>query len=410
MTEASAWINRDFTKARAAAKIAIEKATARGDPAIVSRTYGILCQQQPSINASEEAISDCQNAMEESIAAKDANGEAMMRTDLAAVYYLRGELAKSARMFQQAVNGFRQVGNRDGVATALSNFADTRFAQGDLMGARKLLERSIPEYQAVDDKEGVVLNLESLGDMWRQNGELDRAATAYQQAEEISRKIDDKRARGYVLSGKGDLALDRGDLALARTFYEQALDLRNQTGERQIAEETRVSLAKLAIEEGHGSDAEAAARMAQRGFHQDQEMDDELNASTVLITALLIQRKQGEAEKEVQRANQLSQQSQNRFLRMEFELISARVLLESDHPKMSAPLFQQIDRDAKRYGFVGLGFANELALANLASKTKDSARAQTRLLALQKAAGAKGFGLIALKALSESRLLEAHQL
>ncbi len=72
------------------------------------------------------------------IAAKDPNGEAMMRTDLAALYYLRGDLAQSAQMFQQAVKKFRQVGNRDGVATALSNFADTRLSQGDLMEARKL--------------------------------------------------------------------------------------------------------------------------------------------------------------------------------------------------------------------------------------------------------------------------------
>ena len=55
MTEASAWINRDFTKARAAAKLAIEKATAQGSPVIVSRTYGILCQQEPSIDASDRS-------------------------------------------------------------------------------------------------------------------------------------------------------------------------------------------------------------------------------------------------------------------------------------------------------------------------------------------------------------------
>ena len=71
MTEASAWINRDFTKARAAAKLAIEKATAQGSPDIVSRTYGILCQQEPSIDASIEAIDICRNALEASIAAKN---------------------------------------------------------------------------------------------------------------------------------------------------------------------------------------------------------------------------------------------------------------------------------------------------------------------------------------------------
>lgn len=177
MTEASAWINRDFTKANAAAKLAIEKATAQGSPVIVSRTYGILCQQEPSIDASTEAIDICRNALEASIAAKDPNGEAMMRTDLAALYYQRGDITRSAEMLQQAVKKFKQVGNRDGVATALSNFADARLSQGDLMEAKKLLQGAIPEYQAVDDKEGVVLNLDSLGDIWRQNGELDKGGS-----------------------------------------------------------------------------------------------------------------------------------------------------------------------------------------------------------------------------------------
>ena len=402
MTEASAWINRDFTKARAAAKLAIEKATAQGSPVIVSRTYGILCQQEPSVGASAEAIDICRNALEASLAAKDPNGEAMMRTDLAALYYLRGDLAESAQMFQQAVKKFRQVGNRDGVATALSNFADSRFSQGDLMEARKLLEQSIPEYQAVDDKEGVVLNLDSLGDIWRQSGELNKADTAYQQAEVIARKIEDKNATAYVLSGKGDLALDRGDLTLTRKRYEEALALRDQAGEKQSAAESRVSLAKLAIEEGHYLDAEASARSSQQQFHQEQQADDELSASIVLIDALLAQDKQGEAQEETQAAQRMGKESQNRFLCLQFELVSGRVLLRSEHPESAGPLLRDVTRDAKRYGFAGLEFAAQLALAELANKTKHGAQAQFELHALQKAATSKGFGLIARKAVQES--------
>ena len=405
MTEASAWINRDFTKASAAAKLAIEKATAQGSPVIVSRTYGILCQQEPSIDASTEAIDICRNALEASIAAKDPNGEAMMRTDLAALYYQRGDITQSAEMLQQAVKKFEQVGNRDGVATALSNFADARLSQGDLMEAKKLLQESIPEYQAVDDKEGVVLNLDSLGDIWRQNGELDKAEAAYQQAEVIARKIEDKNATAYVLSGMGDLALDRGDLTLARKRYEEALALRNGAGEKQNAAESRVSLAKVAIEEGHASDAEAPVRASIEQFQKEQQADDELTASIVLIDALLIEGKPGEAQKEMEAAQPLGKKSQNRFLRLQFELASGRVFLASDHPDKSRALFQQVADDAHRYGFVGLEFADELALAEFANKTRHGSQAQMELRALQKAASSKGFGLLARKASQESSVL-----
>src|SRR5579862_184734 len=405
MTEASAWINRDFTKARAAANLAIEKATAEGSPVIVSRTYGILCQQEPAIDASTEAINICRNAFEGALAAKDPNGEAMMRTDLATIYYLRGDLTQSAEMFQQAVKKFRQVGNRDGVATALSDFADTRFSQGDLTGAKKLLEESIPEYQAVDDKEGVVLNLNNLGDIWRQNGELDKAQTSYQQAEVIARRIEDKNATAYVLSGMGDVALDRGDLTLARKRYEQALALRSDAGEKQYAAESRVSLAKLAIEEGHSPDAEKSARSSQEQFHQEQQADDELDASITLIEALLAQGKQDESQKAVEVARRLGEESQNRCLRLQFELVSGRVLLKSGHPAAARSLLKGVNHDAQRYGFAGLEFASKLALAELANTTNHSAQAQTEFQALQKSAASKGFGLIERKASQEKSVL-----
>ena len=404
MTEASAWINRDFTKAQAAAKSAIEKATAQGSPVIVSRAYGILCQQEPSIGASAEAIDICRSALEAGLAAKDPNGEAMMRTDLAALYYLRGDLTQSAQMFQQAVKKFRQVGNRDGVATALSNFADTRLSQGELMEAKKLLEESIPEYQAVDDQEGVVLNLDSIGDIWRQSGELDKAETAYRQAEEISRKIEDKSATAYVLNGMGDVALDRGDLPLARARYEESLELRDQAGQKQAAAESRVSLAKLAIEEGHASDAETSARSCKEQFQQEKQDDDALSASLVLIDALLDQGKQSEAEKEVEAAQRLASKSQNRFLGLLFDLASGRVLLSS-HPESSRMLFQKVGSEAERHGFTGLRLQNDLAFAEFANKTQHRTQAQIELHALEKSASSKGFGLIARKASHQGSIL-----
>jgi tetratricopeptide (TPR) repeat protein len=400
MTEASAWINRDFTKAAAAAKLAIEKATAQGSPVIVSRTYGILCQQEPSIGASTEAIDICRNALEASIAAKDPNGEAMMRTDLASLYYLRGDFTQSAEMLQQAVKKFKQVGNRDGVATALSNFADARLSQGELMEARKLLEESIPEYQAVDDKEGVVLNLDSLGDIWRQNGELDKAEITYQQAETIARKIEDKNAIAYVLSGMGDLALDRGDLTLARKRYEEALALRSQAGEKQSAAESRVSLAKLAIEEGHAADAETVIRKCKEQFHQDQQADDELAASIVLIEGLLSESKLSEALFEAGQAKSLADKSANTLLHLQFEMMFARAEGLAGHFPLASADLERTLKNAHSHQLLGLELETRLAVAELKSRSGQSVAASAESLSLENSARKNGFGLIASKALS----------
>src|ERR1035441_9128558 len=181
MVEASAWINVDDTKARAAATRAIDKASAQGSHVIVARTYAFLCQQDASLGLSQEAIGECETALQSSLAAKDINGAAMMRNDLASLYFQMGDLAQSGKMFREAIAEFRHVGNAGGMATSIATFGGSRVAEGDLHGAKKLMEESILEYQAVEDKEGIALSLNNLGDLLRQSGNLQTAATTYQQ-------------------------------------------------------------------------------------------------------------------------------------------------------------------------------------------------------------------------------------
>jgi len=200
----------------------------------------------------------------------------------------------------------------------------------------------------------------------------------------------------------GDVALDRGDLVLARKRYEEALALRTQAGEKQTATESRVSLARLAIEEGHASSAEGSVRECKEQFHSEQQTDDELSASIVLIDALLAEGKQEAAQREMEAAQQLGKATQNRFLRLQFELTSGRVLLASDHPVASRLLFQRVASDARRYGFLGIDLSDELAMAELANKTKHGAQAQLQFHALQKSATSRHFGLIARKALHQA--------
>src|SRR4029077_12311881 len=129
--------------------------------------------------------------------------------------------------------------------------------------------------------------------------------------------------------------------------YQEALELRNQAGEKQTVAESRVSLAQLAIEEGHASDAEASVHGCKEQFHSEQQADDELSASIALIDALLAQGKQVEAQKEMEAAQQLGNATQNHFLRLLFVLASGRVFLASHHPEASNRLFQRVRSDAR---------------------------------------------------------------
>ena len=398
MMEASALINTDFTRARSAAQHAIDKASAQGSHVLVARTYGILCQQAVSIEASADAIRECQIALQSSMAAGDMNGEAMMTTDLADIYYQQGDLTRAEKLWRQAVQEFRQIGNPDGVATALSNIGGADLTKGNLSEAKKLLEESVPRYQAVEDKSGVALSLNNLGDLSRQQGNLQTAETTYQQARATAQEIDDKDAIAYVLTGLGDVFTDRGDLTAARKSYEESLALRDQAGEKQAAAETHVALARLAIEEGHAADAEAEMRKCKEQFHRERATDDELAASVMLAQALLAQGKQEDARTELDAARALAAGSQNRLVRFQYDLSLARVLLDSAQPKLSRPQSEKVLQDAREHGFVGVEFEARLVLAEWEKKTGHDSAARIEFAALESSARSKGFGLVARKA------------
>jgi DNA-binding winged helix-turn-helix (wHTH) protein/tetratricopeptide (TPR) repeat protein len=407
MTEASAWINTDFNQAQEAAKRAIGKASAQGSHILVARTLGILCQQDPSLGNLEQSMSDCENALKADIETNDVNGQSLMRTDLAAIYYQRGDLTGAEKMFRQALAGFRKVGNLSGSAAALSNVAAVCLSLGDIPEAKKLLEESIPDYQATEDKEGVALNLNNLGDLSRQSGNLKSAEVFYAQANATAKEIDDKNAMAYILNGEGDVFLDHGDLAGARKAYEESLGLRTRAGEKQMAGETETALAQLVVEEGHAAEAETAARKLRQQFQQEKASDDELMANIVLVKALLAQAKQVDAQHELEAAENLAAKSQNRFVRLQFALVTATVKLSSDRPAESLTVLAQVDREARRLGFMGLELEERLLQAELANRLGHHAASQEQLLAVEISARAEGFGLISRRAISNRQISQS---
>jgi len=399
LSEASAWINQDFTQAHAAAERAIAKGNAQGAHLLVARAYGILCQQGSSLGTSTtQAIAACETARQSYAAEGDSNNEARTLSDFAVVYYQRGDLGRAKGMWLEANKVFLRIGDPEGVAATLNNLGDALIALGDLANAKTLLEQSIPNYKAIEDKDGYARVMNDLGDLAREQGELKSAEQSYQQAKTTAEEIDDKSVMAYVLDGLGDVLADRGDLEAAGKSYEQALALRNQVGEQQTTAETQLELAQLSIEQGHAAEAEVAARRCKEQFHREQQADDELTASVILTQALLSQGKESEAKAEVALAAPLAAKNQNRLAGLQFALVSARVALASDQPQSSRPQLEQVVKGSRQHGFLQVEWESLLSLAELEKKSGHLAAAQSQFASLAKATRAKGFELIARKA------------
>jgi DNA-binding winged helix-turn-helix (wHTH) protein/tetratricopeptide (TPR) repeat protein len=398
LMEAATVVEKDLPRARAAAERAIARATAEGSPLIVARGYGFLCQQASGVGVSAQAIQECENARQSYIAAGDKNNAARTENDLAATYYEQGNLAKAAAMWQEAIKEFQKVGDPQGLAAASNNLGDTLLVQGNLKDARKLLEQALPSYQALEDKDGVARALVDLGEISVQAGDLTTAKKNYERATAIASEIDDKSASAYSLQGLGEVLMNQGDLTASRKFYKEALELHKEVGEKQAVAETQIELDHLSIEEGHAAEVEAEIRQCKAQFHQDQQADDELTASYVLLHALLVQSKDEEARKEIDATTKLAQENENRLVRLQYDLQSARFLLDSNDPGASRSPLQKVLKEANTYGYIGVRFEALLALAELENKTGHSDTAHVQIASLKHSASNQGFGLIAHKA------------
>ena len=228
--------------------------------------------------------------------------------------------------------------------------------------------------------------------------------TAYQQAEVIARKIEDKDATAYVLSGMGDVALDRGDLTLARKRYEEALALRNQAGEKQNAAESRVSLAKLAIEEGHASDAETSVRACKQQFQQGA-TSETTNSVPALYSSMRYSLRVNKAKlkRKWKQLNGLETRARTVFFVYSSNWPQAAFFWPPIIRMRHVRYFSESRVTHTVMDLSVSSFADELAIAEFANKTKHGAQAQMELHALQKSASSKGFGLHRAQGTSPSR-------
>jgi eukaryotic-like serine/threonine-protein kinase len=403
LLEASAWVDQDLQKARAAAERAITKANAQGSASIMARGYGFLCQQGATYGASfDRAILECQKAQNTYIAVGDKNNAARTLNDFAVLYYQQGDLTKAKSMWSEAIAAFREVGDPEGLAASANNLGDTLILQGNLDEGRRLLLQAISGYKAIDDKDGQARALVDQAEISREKGDLAEATNKYKKAVAIASEFDDKSASAYALAGLGDVLTDQGDLTAARKFYNEALELRKQVGENQTIAETKLSLAKLSIEEGHSADVENEIRQCKDNFHQQKQPDDELAASILLSEALRAQSKHPASQAELAASQPWAEKTQNRLLEIRYRLELARALLSSNQPESASASLEQISKESKRFGFAEVRFETMLTQAEFEKRSGLADAARTQLAALRVSASGKGFMRIAKKASDET--------
>ena len=156
-------------------------------------------------------------------------------------------------------------------------------------------------------------------------------------------------------------------------------------------------LASLAIEEGKPAEGETLARRALDEFRIAKAAEPQIPAHAVLAQALLAQGKSGAAGKEITLGRPLAAKTQQRLLRLQFEIAAAEVRAGADLQSATTAL-NSVALEAEKRGIRGMVYEARLALGKAEMKYGNQAEGRERLAGVEKDAASSGFVLVARKA------------
>mgnify|MGYP006284347141 CR=1 FL=1 len=171
------------------------------------------------------------------------------------VHSKMGRIGKAAEDFEQALEYFREAGNRQGEANSLGNLGLVARKRGDLDEAEEYHRRVLEIKRELNDRQGEANSLNNLGSVARKRGDLDEAEKYYKESLEIKRELDDRQGEANSLGNLGLVAKERGDLDEAEEYHRRSLEIKRELDYRQGEAKSLNNLGLVAEERGNLDEA-----------------------------------------------------------------------------------------------------------------------------------------------------------
>jgi tetratricopeptide (TPR) repeat protein len=228
---------------------------------------------------------------------EDALIEAL--TDLGGVYGERGDLARAADCFDQALQVTNAVDSPVGRATTLFKLGTLKLALGEFDEAVRLLDRALSGHRALGRRYDEASCLTNLGLTYRELGQFDKALACLHEALDLRTELGSLDGRSSLLDNIATVYLDLGDVAQAEEYATTALAQARETGARRSEANALGSLSAVAARRG---DHEQAVRHLEQALRIAKEIDNQYLETFALIDLSELHRKAGNRERAVELA------------------------------------------------------------------------------------------------------------
>jgi ATP/maltotriose-dependent transcriptional regulator MalT len=176
----------------------------------------------------------------------------------------QGDYAAALRAVEESLAIRRALGDRVGIAEALTGVGMLRRDMDHVPEARALHEESLAIVREVDRREPsnaetrrvLAQVLTNLGVALNALGDREGAHASYVEALAIRHELGDRRNGALVLNNLGSVALNAGDLTAARAFADESVAIYREFGDPRSLTYALFILGRIAFQQG---DLRAAA-------------------------------------------------------------------------------------------------------------------------------------------------------
>jgi tetratricopeptide (TPR) repeat protein len=160
--------------------------------------------------------------------------------------------------FADALEMFREAGDRVRIAVALNSLAIMARERGDIAAARAAFEETIAVYRSLDERHRLSDALSNLAVVAVDQDSLEEAAALFEESLALDREFDNRWGIAQNLAGQAGLALAHRDPDRATALLAEAIDVQRELEDRPSLLRALERLAAAAAVRG---DHTAAARL-----------------------------------------------------------------------------------------------------------------------------------------------------
>ena len=163
----------------------------------------------------------------------------------------QGEYPQACTLFEESVTLFKTLGNKRGIAAAMTQWAGTLFvSQAEDTQVEPLLQEGFALQQEVGDQEGIAVSSLLLGWVALKHGNQVTARAWVEEGLTLYRKMAQRKGIAEGLSLLGKIEAVQDDHAVARARYEESLTMAREIGDKELIASGLAGLARVVAGQG----------------------------------------------------------------------------------------------------------------------------------------------------------------